>query len=105
MVSLKAFINLEAGSNCAKILKSSSLILNIIILFPSAIKYSFSEYVEIPSGALSNSDLYCITVDPEIVHNVPVFWVKDPAAIYSCDCATKPEYVYIPDANFEQAFW
>jgi Leucine-rich repeat (LRR) protein len=53
--------------------------------------------------ANGNPNLACIQVDPEIVHNVPTDWIKDDAAIYSSDCATKPEYVYILDQYFEQS--
>ncbi|MCM8567755.1 T9SS type A sorting domain-containing protein [Gramella jeungdoensis] len=54
-------------------------------------------------SATGNIDLTCIQVDPGMVENVPAEWAKDKHTIYSIDCATKPEYVSIPDANFEQS--
>ncbi|TRO65740.1 hypothetical protein [Christiangramia sabulilitoris] len=53
--------------------------------------------------ATGNPGLSCIQVDNSIVNNVPSDWIKDPLAIYSSDCVTKPEYVNIPDLNFEQS--
>lgn len=52
---------------------------------------------------LGNPNLACIQVDLDIVGNIPSNWQKDNVAIYSIDCNTKPEYVYIPDENFEQS--
>ena len=50
-----------------------------------------------------NPDLNCIQVDGDLMGNIPNDWAKDFEAIYSSDCALKPEYVHIPDASFEQA--
>jgi|GEM_PF-6052970 len=54
-------------------------------------------------NTLGNDNLECIQVDAGIVSSVPSDWRKSPNTIYSTDCATKPEYVYIPDEFFEQS--
>ncbi|MUP46596.1 hypothetical protein E0K83_12700 [Gramella sp. BOM4] len=60
----------------------------------------WNEYSLVASG---NPNLTCIQVDAEMVFNVPSEWAKDAHAIYTSDCTTKPEYVNIPDSNFEQS--
>ena len=63
----------------------------------------------IPWGAVSfaaaaNGDLHCIIVDADIVNTAFTQpWEYDAGVIFSSDCDTKPEHVYIPDSNFEQS--
>lgn len=61
------------------------------------------EWSEYTLDARGNPDLRCIQVDAEMVEANRTDWGKDTGAIYSSDCANKPEYISIPDPNFEQA--
>ncbi|HCE55768.1 MAG TPA: hypothetical protein DER05_12530 [Lutibacter sp.] len=62
-----------------------------------------ASWINLSFAAEGNPDLKCIQADVNIIGNIPLHWLKDPLAIYSSDCVTKPEYVFIPDPNFEQA--
>ncbi|HKJ49444.1 MAG TPA: hypothetical protein VJ973_10165, partial [Christiangramia sp.] len=64
------------------------------------VKPEWSEFSFVASG---NPNLACIQVDEEMVEVNRADWGKDARAIYSSDCVSKPEYVAIPDSNFEQA--
>ncbi|WP_282136694.1 hypothetical protein [Seonamhaeicola maritimus] len=65
--------------------------------------FTTPSWAEFSLYTLGNGNLDCIQVDAGIMASIPSDWRKSPNTIYSSDCVTKPEHVYIPDANFEQA--
>lgn len=65
--------------------------------------FSPPEWNDYSLMVMGNPDLNCIQVDEEIMGVIPSDWAKDFYTVYSGDCLNKPEYVMIPDPNFEQA--
>ncbi|GGH36993.1 MopE-related protein [Mangrovimonas yunxiaonensis] len=76
---------------------------NLNIANGNNINFTPPNWTSASFSADGNPNLECIQADEDVIENIPSDWVKDAHAIYSSDCNTKPEHVYIPDPNFEQA--
>ncbi|PKP29023.1 MAG: hypothetical protein CVU01_02085, partial [Bacteroidetes bacterium HGW-Bacteroidetes-18] len=96
-------LDLSTNSNLEILFCANNQLTSLNIANGNNANFIPASWVNLSFAAEGNPDLKCIQADVNIIGNIPLHWLKDPVAIYSSDCITKPEYVYIPDANFEQA--
>lgn len=96
-------LDVSANSKLEFLFVSNNRLKSLNIANGSNSNFTSPDWNDYSLVAQGNPDLECIQVDGDIIGNIPDNWVKDFEAIYSSDCNLKPEYVHIPDPNFEQA--